>query len=52
MKMKNVFWLVSGIVAVVCLAAGAALFISRFLGLAPSNNAYIECDCEEETDTE
>ncbi len=47
MKFRHFMWLLTGLVAVVAMAAGVAVLVNRYL--AVKNNAdYIECDCEDD----
>ncbi len=51
MKLKHVFWILSGIVAVVAMAAGIAVLVDRFITHKECPDGYIECytgDDEEE----
>ncbi|MFR7855407.1 MAG: hypothetical protein ACLU40_07280 [Acutalibacteraceae bacterium] len=43
MKLKHVMWIISGIVAVAAMAAGVAVFVSRFLTEEDEDN-YLECE--------
>jgi uncharacterized membrane protein YqiK len=43
MKAKHVLWIIGTIVAVAALAAGVALFVTRFLAEEDEEN-YIECE--------
>ena len=43
MKLKHVMWIISGIVAVAAMAAGGAVFVSRFLTEEDEDN-YLECE--------
>ena len=43
MKDKSVFWIIGLVVAVAALAAGVALFATRFLAEEDEEN-YIECE--------
>ncbi len=45
MKFKHVMWIVAAVVAVAAVAAGIALFVTRFLKEEDEDN-YIECDLE------
>ena len=45
MKLKHVLWILSGLVAVAALAAGIAVFVSKFLAEEDEEN-YLECDVE------
>lgn len=45
MKLKHVLWILSGLVAVAALAAGIAVFVSRFLAEEDEEN-YLECEVE------
>ena len=46
MKMNHFFWIASAIVAVTAMAAGIAVFVSRFLAEEDEEN-YLECADEE-----
>lgn len=48
MKLKHVLWVLAGIVAVVSIAAGVAVFVDYILGKKQENCKYIECDCDPE----
>lgn len=50
MKLKHVLWIMSAIVAVAAMAAGIAVFVSRFLAEEDEDN-YLECDIDD-TDEE
>ena len=45
MKLKHVLWILSGLVAVAALAAGIAVFVSKFLAEEDEEN-YLECEVE------
>lgn len=45
MKLKHVMWIVSAIVAVAAMAAGIAVFVTRFLAEEDAEN-YLECEVE------
>ena len=47
MKAKSVFWIISAVVAIAALAAGVAVFVSRFLAEEDEDN-YLECEVEGE----
>jgi hypothetical protein len=45
MKLKHVLWIISAVVAVAALAAGIAVFVTRFLAEEDEDN-YLECEIE------
>jgi len=45
MKLKHVMWIVAAIVAVAAMAAGIAVFVTRFLSEEDEEN-YLECEIE------
>ena len=45
MKLKHVMWIIAAIVAVAAMAAGIAVFVTRFLAEEDEEN-YLECDME------
>ena len=45
MKLKHILWILSGLVAVAALAAGIAVFVSKFLAEEDEDN-YLECEVE------
>ena len=45
MKLKHVLWILSGIVAVAAMAAGIAVFVSKFLAEEDEEN-YLECEVD------
>ena len=45
MKMKHVLWILTGLVAVAALAAGIAVFVSKFLAEEDEEN-YLECEVD------
>lgn len=45
MKLKHVLWILSGLVAVAALAAGIAVFVSKFLAEEDEEN-YLECEVD------
>ena len=45
MKLKHILWILSGLVAVAALAAGIAVFVSKFLAEEDEEN-YLECEVE------
>ncbi len=47
MKLKHVLWILSGLVAVAAMAAGIAVFVSKFLAEEDEEN-YLECDVDED----
>lgn len=49
MKLKHLFWILSGIVAVVTMAAGIAVIIDRFMTRKECPDGYIDCGCDETT---
>ncbi len=49
MKMKHVLWILTGIVAVAAMAAGIAVFVSKFLAEEDEEN-YLECEVEEDAE--
>ncbi len=46
MKLKHVLWVLTGIVAIVTMAAGIAVLVEHFLRPCDDSD-YIECDCAE-----
>ncbi len=50
MKMKHIIWIITGIVAVISMAAGIAVLVDRYLRPASGKQNYIECDCEPEAE--
>lgn len=49
MKLRHFMWLLTGLVAVVAMAAGVAVIVNRYLAVK-NDTDYIECDCDEEDD--
>ena len=47
MKLRHVFWVLSGIVAVVAMAAGIAVFIDRYISRKECPTGYLDCGDEE-----
>lgn len=47
MKLKHVFWVLSGIVAIVGLAAGIAVLVDRYINRKECPDGYIDCSEEE-----
>lgn len=47
-KLKYAFYILSGLFAVVTVAAGAAVLIYRFIGEKKEEKNYIECECDPE----
>lgn len=47
MKLRHVFWFLSGLVAVVAMAAGIAVFIDRFISRKECPTGYIDCGEDE-----
>ncbi len=47
MKLKHLLWIVSGIVAVVAMAAGVAILIDRYVTHKECPDGYIDCDEDE-----
>jgi hypothetical protein len=45
MKLKHVLWILTGLVAVAALAAGIAVFVSKFLAEEDEEN-YLECEVD------
>jgi hypothetical protein len=45
MKLKHVMWILTGLVAVAALAAGIAVFVSKFLAEEDEEN-YLECEVD------
>lgn len=45
MKLKHVLWILSGLVAVAAMAAGIAVFVSKFLAEEDEEN-YLECEVD------
>ena len=45
MKLKHIMWILTGLVAVAALAAGIAVFVSKFLAEEDEEN-YLECEVE------
>ncbi len=45
MKLKHVMWVLTGLVAVAALAAGIAVFVSKFLAEEDEEN-YLECEVD------
>lgn len=48
MKAKHVLWILSGIVAVVAMAAGIAVFVDRYLKSKECPDGYIDCSSDDE----
>lgn len=48
MKLKHVLWVITGIVAVVTMAAGVAVLVNHFMGKGNESMGYIECECDPE----
>lgn len=46
MKAKHVIWIITGIVAVVAMAAGIAVLVDKYFGDKIAKNNYIECEEE------
>ena len=49
MKFRHIMWILTGLVAVVAMAAGVAVIVNRYLA-AKNNTDYIECDCDDDDD--
>lgn len=49
MKLKHLMWIVTTVVAIVAMAAGVAVFVSRYLNTKKDMD-YIECECEPDPD--
>ncbi len=47
MKIKHILWMISGIVAIVAMAAGIAVLIDRFVTRKECPDGYIDCGEEE-----
>ncbi len=45
MKLKHVLWILAGLAAVAALAAGIAVFVSKFLAEEDEEN-YLECEVD------
>lgn len=45
MKLKHVLWILSGLVAVAAMAAGIAVFVSKFLAEEDEEN-YLACEVD------
>ena len=52
MKVKHIFWILSGIVAVVAMAAGIAVVVDRFISRKECPEGYIECDTPDDAEIE
>ena len=48
LKAKHVLWIVSGIVAVVAMAAGIAVLVDKYLKNKECPDGYIDCCGDEE----
>lgn len=48
MKVKHLLWVFSGIVAVVAMAAGIAVFVDRILSRKECPDGYIDCSTDED----
>ncbi len=48
MKAKHVLWILSGIVAVVAMAAGIAVLVDRYLKSKECPDGYIDCSGDDE----
>ena len=46
MKAKHVIWIITGIVAVLEMAAGIAVLVDKYFGDKIAKNNYIECEEE------
>lgn len=47
MKLKHVLWIISGVVAIVAMAAGIAIFIDRYITRKECPDGYVDCGEEE-----
>ena len=48
LKAKHILWVISGIVAVVAMAAGIAVLVDRYLKSKECPDGYIDCSGEDE----
>ena len=48
-KFKHLMWILTGLVAVVSMAAGVAVLVNRYLN-SKKKLDYIECDCDVDSD--
>lgn len=48
LKAKHVLWIVSGIVAVIAMAAGIAVLVDRYLKNKECPDGYIDCSGDDE----
>lgn len=49
MKFRHFMWILTGLVAVVSMAAGVAVLVNRYLAVK-NDTDYIECDCDDDED--
>ena len=52
MKVKHILWFLTGIVAVVAMAAGVAVVVDRLISRKECPEGYIECDTQDDTEIE
>ena len=52
MKLKHVFWILSGIIGIIAMAAGIAVLVDRFITHKECPDGYIECYTGEDTEEE
>jgi len=50
LKLRNVIWIVTAVIAIVSMAAGVAVLVTRHISNNGEQYNYIKCECDSDED--